>query len=817
MANNKRIKGITIEIGSDTVGLQKALSDVNKKSNKLKSELQDVERLLKFNPGNVEAIAQKQKLLSEQITVTSDKLNKLKEAEKQVQAQFQKGDISEEQYRAFRREIEFTEGSLDGLNNKLADMKTEQDKAANSTKQLETLLKATNISAENLSDALGDKLTKALLNGKATSKQLEEALQKIGQEALGTTVDLDKMKKALSSVDDGASLKSVKKELNALSKEAKSAKESVGEVGLELENVAGALIAGGGFSGTIEQALNTSALNTKIDISFDVSEESKTAIIDAVNIVKSYGIEGEEALEGIRRQWALNKDATDEVNAAVVTMAGTITTAFSGIDFNELIQEGNEIAATLGITNEEAMGLVNTLLKTGFPPEQLDIIAEYGDQMMQAGFSAKEVQAIMAAGVDTKSWNIDNLLDGVKEGRIRMADFGNGLNKEMQGLISQTNISAEKFVSWGQAIAEGGEGGQQAMLEATKALAQVEDATIRNQLGTQMFGTMWEDQGAKIIETITNAADKQVNLKNGIDDINSSTASMNSDPAVQLSQAFSDMAVALQPLLLMIAELVSKLAEWISNNPTLAATIAAIVTGIGILVGALFALAPILTMITGLSAALGVSVTAVTWPILAVIAAIVALIAIGVALYKNWDTVKAKSIELYNSLGPFKGIISAMLGPVGALIAIGVKLYKNWDTIKEKASELREKITNLFNGIKWELPKLKLPHFSLTGKFDLKTLSVPKLNVEWYDKGGVFYGPQVIGVGEKRPEFVGALDDLRKIVREESGSSSNPVFNITLNYNGSENNEDAYKMVDIIERELAKRMQLNAVFDGVRV
>lgn len=55
----------------------------------------------------------------------------------------------------------------------------------------------------------------------------------------------------------------------------------------------------------------------------------------------------------------------------------------------------------------------------GFPPEQLDIIAEYGGQLTRAGYTAEEVQAIMALGVDTGTWNIDNLLDGLKEGRIK--------------------------------------------------------------------------------------------------------------------------------------------------------------------------------------------------------------------------------------------------------------------------------------------------------------------------------------------------------------------------------------------------------------
>ena len=98
MASN--IRGITVEIGGDTTKLGKALEDVNKRSKDLSSELGQVNKLLKLDPGNVELLAQKQKILSEAIETTSKKLDTLKQAEKQVQEQFKRGEVSEEQVRA---------------------------------------------------------------------------------------------------------------------------------------------------------------------------------------------------------------------------------------------------------------------------------------------------------------------------------------------------------------------------------------------------------------------------------------------------------------------------------------------------------------------------------------------------------------------------------------------------------------------------------------------------------------------------------------------------------------------------------------------
>jgi len=117
-----KIKGITIEIGGNTQPLNKALEDVNKKSRDLQSELRQVERLLKLDPKNTELLAQKQKLLSVAIENTKDKLETLKEAERQVQEQFKRGEIGEEQYRAIQREVIKTEEELKKLNKQLKEM-----------------------------------------------------------------------------------------------------------------------------------------------------------------------------------------------------------------------------------------------------------------------------------------------------------------------------------------------------------------------------------------------------------------------------------------------------------------------------------------------------------------------------------------------------------------------------------------------------------------------------------------------------------------------------------------------------------------------
>lgn len=692
---NGRIKGITIELNGDTTGLTDALKDVNKESNKVSSELKEVERALKFDPGNTELIAQKQQLLAEQVQWTSEKLDVLRTAQSQVEAQFQRGDIGAEQYRAFQRELATTEAQMQRYNAQMASTANEQDRLARTTGELSAFFQATGTDVNQFADLLGTRLTNAIRDGSATTDQMNRALRLMGQHALGAGVDIDQMREALRRAAQGADLSGVRQELARITQEANEAEEAVNGFGQELSGVVAGLAAGGGIAGVVQQALDVSSLNTKIDITFDVPEESKASIRDVIKTIEAYGVDGEEALEGVRRQWALNKDASDEANASVVKMAGVIASAYSGIDFTELIQEGNEIAATLGITNEEAMGLVNTLLKTGFPPEQLDIIAEYGDQMIQAGFTAKEVQAIMAAGVDTKSWNIDSLLDGVKEGRIQMADFGNGLDNSLKEIIAQTDISAKQFVSWGQSIAKGGEDGQKAMLEATKALASVDDATVRNQLGTKMFGTMWEDQGKKIIDTILKAEGKQVDLKKGIDDIAESQKKLENDPTVTMREAFASLQTAVKPVLDVIANLVSLISQWVTNNAGLAATIVAIVAVVGILAGAFAALMPAIGGLVTAWPALAAVIGAIVSPIGLVVAAIAGIGIALVAAYQNSETFRENVNNVFQAI---KDVAVTVFETVASFIGEKIAQIKQfWD---QNGQQILQAVENVFNGIK---------------------------------------------------------------------------------------------------------------------
>ena len=112
----KNIQGITIEIGGDTTKLQSALKGVEGKLRDTQNALKDVNKLLKLDPGNVELLTQKQKLLTDAIGSTEEKLDTLKKAQEEMAAA---GKTNTAEYDALQREIIETEQKLKGLTDEM--------------------------------------------------------------------------------------------------------------------------------------------------------------------------------------------------------------------------------------------------------------------------------------------------------------------------------------------------------------------------------------------------------------------------------------------------------------------------------------------------------------------------------------------------------------------------------------------------------------------------------------------------------------------------------------------------------------------------
>lgn len=183
-----RIKGITVVLGGDTTGLNKALSGVNKEIKSTQAQLKDVEKLLKLDPGNTQLLEQKQRLLSQAIGETKEKLDVLKEAEKQVQEQFAHGEVSQEQYEGLQREIVLTKENLKSL----------QDQAKNTGLSIEAISDG----ARKVSSAMApvtaaiSGLGAAVIATVPATKELRSDLSKLDANAKENAVSIDAAREA---------------------------------------------------------------------------------------------------------------------------------------------------------------------------------------------------------------------------------------------------------------------------------------------------------------------------------------------------------------------------------------------------------------------------------------------------------------------------------------------------------------------------------------------------------------------------------------------------------------------------------------------
>ena len=143
-----RVKGITVVLGGDTTGLNKALAGTNKEIKSTQAQLKDVERLLKLDPTNTKLLEQRQRLLADAVGETRKKLDTLKQAEKQVQEQFKKGEVSQQQYDGLQREIAATEHELRSLETQAYKSNSAVAKIGDAAGKVKT-------GADNISSAAG--------------------------------------------------------------------------------------------------------------------------------------------------------------------------------------------------------------------------------------------------------------------------------------------------------------------------------------------------------------------------------------------------------------------------------------------------------------------------------------------------------------------------------------------------------------------------------------------------------------------------------------------------------------------------------------
>ncbi|MCH4171931.1 MAG: tape measure protein [Lactobacillus sp.] len=410
MAGN--IKGITIEINGDTTKLDKALSNVESSTKSVNTELRQVNGLLKFNPGNTDLIAQKQELLAKQVQNTSQKLDTLKQAQAQVEAQFASGDLGEDKYRAFQRELIATEGKLASYKGQLNEAKNAQSGYETSTQRLQTLLKATGGSIDDYRDALGNRLVNAIKEGKASSEQLNQAFQKIAQEAGVAKGDLGQLANALDKFDGTPEgLKATTKELDNLSQKSESSGSAFANFKDKLSL--------GAIAGAGAQAMST--LTGGIGDLIHQSTEASDAIDKFKGTMKFAGI-GDAEIEKVTK--AVKKYADDTVYDLQTVSNTTAQLASNGVkNYEQLTEAAGNLNAVAGGNQDTFKSVAMVLTQTAGAGK---LTTENWNQLADAipGASGPLQEAMKKNGAYT-----GNFREAMEKGQISADEFNQAVTQ----------------------------------------------------------------------------------------------------------------------------------------------------------------------------------------------------------------------------------------------------------------------------------------------------------------------------------------------------------------------------------------------------
>lgn len=490
--------------------------------------------------------------------------------------------------------------------------------------------------------------------------------------------------------------------------------------------------------------------------------------------------------------------------------------------FNKEIKKLEASTSTLGQASQKMADFGNATTKAGESLRGLSMVAGAVDVALagltlKAGQSADDLNTMSkVTGVSTEELQkykysadlLDVSVDTITKSQIKM-------KKSMLSAQQGSSNMAEAFATLGVSIEDSN--GQlrsqdEVFAESIKALGQMENETQRDALAMQIFGKsaselnpLIEDNG----ETFQRVAD--IFAKNGLEVVDQETIdkanqfqdaldTLKATGMVALSNIGMQLAGYLAPAMEKIADVLGRVFGWISQlDPKVLAII-------GIIAGVIAVVSPLLIFIgklaTGISAimtlmsTIGPVIGGVLSAGLPIIGFIAGLIAIGVLLYKNWDTIKEYAgivkdwvVEKWTALKD--GVVNAIasvkekvlyywealkLGMSIILNAVLTTVTNVWNGIKRAITDpigtavdfvkkAIEKIKGFFSGLKLELPHIKLPHFSISGKLSLAPPSVPKLSIDWYKNGGIFTNPTIfpasgIGVGEAGAEAVLPLKKL---------------------------------------------------------
>ena len=650
------IKGITIEIGSDTKKFKSGLAELNKSAKDLQNELKYVNQALKHDPKNTDLLRQKQELLTKSVSETKSKLESLKAAKEKADKDMANGtEVNQEQYRRLVREISTTENSLKNLTKEMKNfgsVSAQQIAAAGEDVQelggkIETVGKKVSVASAASAAALGASVKLA--------SDYTDAVAKVGTVADLQSVPLEKLR------DDMLQLST--------------------ETGRGAGEIADATYQA--ISASVDTADAVSFVGTSVGLAKAGFLETADAVDVLTTIINAYGLEASDAgrLSDILIQ--TQNDGKTTVNELSQSMGQVIPLASAyGVNIENLAASYAQLTKNGVATAQAGTYLKSMLNELGDSGSDVGEILKsktgksFG-QLMNDGMSLGDVLGILNDSVNGDSEALAGLWSSSEAGTGALSILSSGVgafNDELGNMQDSTGNVADALETLSTPSAK-----------AQESLNAVKNAGI--ELGSaalEAIAPLLE----QLAETVKSLTERFSNLS----------------PATQtVIVAVMAILAALGPVIIIIGTLIQSIGAIMTIAPAVATALGTVKIAIAAIGGPVtIVIAVITALVLKLIHAYNTSeefrnkvnavFDAVGNKVNAAINRIIGVFQSGIAYYKNAvSDIKAAWSEL----------VSWFSGKVSDFVSIGKNVLMGlWNGINDKVGWLKGKVKGVVDKIK---------------------------------------------------------------------------------------------------------------------
>lgn len=620
--------------------------------------------------------------------------------------------------------------------------KSEWDKGTSSAEKLKTTQEYLQNQTETYS-AKVERLTEILDAQENAENRDEAAISKTKQQLDNAKATLNNYQKSLEDVN--GKLESGAATLEDYSKKVGNFSDTTGKIGTSLtKNVTAPVTAA---------TAGIMAAWSKVDEGMDIIVEKTGATGDALeemqnsarNIAKSIPTDfatAGAAVGEVNTRFHLTGQELEDLSTKFVQFA-----TLNDTDVSSSVDNVQKVLTAFGLEAKDAGAMLDTMNKvgqdTGISMDSLASTAvSNAAALKEMGLSAADAVTFLGqcevSGVDTSA-----VMAGLKKALVNASGEGKSMKEalsELQDTMSNATTSSDAY----NAAID---------LFGSKAGPALVDFCQQGKLNFDSLGASLTDNLGNVENTFNATLDPADQFKLTMNELQDTGYDLGNTLGPVLAECLQMVTPILKEIIDYWNSLSPQAQEAIVKCALLAAGLGPLFSIISKVSGGISGVlsvgakvAPIIskasTVFSGFNAVLMAN------PVLLVVAAVVALIAIFVTLYNKCEW--------------FRNGVNAVFG-----------------SIRDFISGVVNKIKGFLN-FNWTLPKIKLPHFSITGGFSLSPLKVPHFAVNWYAKGGILNSPTIFGAngngllggGEAGKEAVLPIDTLKKYIREENQANN---------------------------------------------